>query len=116
TRYFVKQSPICGFRVTPTNVSVKPQDVYYGTPFPQGIFVGTGFGCPFTVKSNVPWIEFPERGLEYSTEGPQTVGFKFNSIKLGNEPRTGTVTVAGQTVTITQEPIGALCPVAALSI
>jgi uncharacterized protein (TIGR03437 family) len=115
TRYVVRQSPNCGFYVTPTSISVQAESGYYGASG-KDIWVSTGFGCRFTARSNVPWIEFPEHGSEYSAEGSQTVSFKFNSIKPGNEPRTGTITIGDQTVTVTQEPMGTLCAAAALSI
>jgi pimeloyl-ACP methyl ester carboxylesterase len=85
----------CSFTVSPGSST---------SPF-QGeelaLAVNGAAGCAWTAVSNVPWIE-DYWGM--SGSGPGTAAF-IVEINLGGDTRTGTLTVGGQTVTITQPGI-----------
>lgn len=115
-REYVSQNYGCGFRVFPTGLTIKAQDIIYGAPARDAIVLNTGNNCSWTATSNAPWMEFYEIGPTYSGMRGRALSLSFNSIKLGNTPRSGTVTVAGQTVTVMQESIGTLCPIGELSV
>jgi hypothetical protein len=80
----------CSFSVAPTSVSV------VSTGMNGSIAVITGGLCAWTAVSAVPWIVI--------TGGASMTGLGSASFSVGatTAPRVGTLTVAGQTVTITQ--------------
>jgi uncharacterized protein DUF4214/beta-propeller repeat-containing protein len=55
-------------------------------------------GCPWAALGSAPWIVLPSP----SGFGTGTVSYQVNAYTDGGVPRTGTITVAGQTMTITQ--------------
>lgn len=112
--YAITQRPQCGFRATPTTITPPIYDGLATFPFSETIFLSTGAGCPWNAVSNAPWIEFADKGASFSAEGSRSVAFQFTSLQLGNQPRTGTVTVAGRNITITQSPVGYSCPPTAI--
>jgi uncharacterized protein (TIGR03437 family) len=114
--YDVQQNYNCGFRVGPKSITLKPSDVVYDSPVFQNLFVGTGNGCQWTATSNAPWLEFYERGSSYTATGGQSLSIKATSLKFGDTPRTGTLTIAGETVSVTVEPVGQLCAASNLTI
>ena len=65
--------------------------------------VSTSSACTWTSSSNVPWATVSGPA---GTTGSGSVTFKVTANPLGSGPgsRTGTVTVAGQTITLTQLP------------
>jgi hypothetical protein len=82
----------CTYSVSPTTVSVPPSGSN------GSIAVTTGSGCAWTATSSVSWITITSGGsmsglgsADYSVARNQTTS-----------QRTGTLTVAGRTVTITQ--------------
>jgi hypothetical protein len=82
----------CSYSVTPTNVSIEPAG---GTGTP--ISVSTSSGCAWTASSHVNWVTILN-GASSTGAGSVTYSVQPNT---GNA-RTGTLTVAGQTVTISQ--------------
>jgi hypothetical protein len=84
----------CSYSVTPPNLSIAAEG---GTGSPTA--VSTSAGCEWTAVSNEPsWLSI-RSGQRVS--GPGTVTFDVN--KNTDDRRTGTLTVAGWTVTITQD-------------
>src|SRR5262249_9837862 len=112
----VRQAYNCGYRVGPKSLTIKPADVIYDSPVFTQLFVGTGNNCQWTATSNAPWLEFYEKGSSYTATGGQTVIIKATSLKFGNTPRAGSLTLAGATVNVTVEPVGQLCPAGNLTI
>jgi Viral BACON domain/Putative binding domain, N-terminal len=88
--FSVTQAEGCNYAVSPTTYSVGTSG---GT---QTVMITTSAGCPWTAASNADWISIgPATG---SGTGNVTV-----TVAAANGPsRLGAVTVAGQTVTITQ--------------
>ena len=80
----------CTYSVAPTSVSVVP------TGMNGSIAVTTGGLCSWTATSSVPWITI--------TGGASMTGLGSASYSVASTtvPRTGTLTVAGHTVTVTQ--------------
>jgi all-beta uncharacterized protein len=80
----------CTYSVAPTSVSVVP------TGMNGSIAVTTGGLCAWTAASNVSWITI--------TGGASMTGLGSASYSVASTtvPRTGTLTVAGHTVTVTQ--------------
>ena len=114
--YDMLQNYICGFRVGPKTLTLKPSDVIYDSPVFTPLFVDTGNICQWTATSNAPWLEFYGRGSRFTATGGQSVSINANSLKFGAAPRTGTLTLAGETVDVTVEPVGQLCPLGNLSV
>jgi all-beta uncharacterized protein len=86
----VTQAPTCNFTVTPTTLSV----AYAGGPQTTSITAN----CAWTAVSNVPWITVTSGGSG-STNG--STGFTV-AANTGVD-RSGTLTIAGQTVSVTQQ-------------
>lgn len=80
----------CTYSVSPTNLSV------VSTGMNGSIAVITGGLCTWTATSSVPWIVI--------TGGASMTGLGSASFSIGatSVARAGTLTVAGQTVTVTQ--------------
>jgi hypothetical protein len=79
----------CTYSVTPTTVAAPM------TGLNSSISVVTGSGCTWTATSPVAWITVTSGGMS----GLGSVNF---TVGATTTPRTGTFTVAGQTVTINQ--------------
>jgi len=65
----------------------------------QTVTVTIGDGCPWTAVSNAAWIAIT--GGATGT-GDGTVTYSITENRYPNQPRTGTMTIAGETCTITQ--------------
>ena len=65
------------------------------------IAVSTTSGCAWTSNSNVSWATVSGAA---GTTGSGSVTFNLTANPAGPSPRVGTVTVAGQTVTLTEPP------------
>lgn len=89
----VTQSPGCSFDVSPTSIDV---DAGGGT---RTINVSGGAGCGWTaaVSSNAPWIT-----ITGGTTGSGNGSVKITVAATSGPSRSGTLTVAGQTVTVNQ--------------
>jgi uncharacterized delta-60 repeat protein len=88
----------CTYSIAPTSVNIAP-DGGSGT-----VSVTAGAGCAWTATSNVPWATITGGA---SGNGNGTVGYAV-SANTG-APRTGTLTIAGQTFTIEQAAGGTGC-------
>jgi hypothetical protein len=82
----------CSYTVSPTNAGFKKAG---GN---GNVNVITGAGCGWTAVSNVPWITVTSAG---SGSGNAVVNYSVSVNNTGTT-RTGTLTVAGKTVTIKQ--------------
>jgi hypothetical protein len=91
--FTVSQSPGCSFAVAPLTHSA---DATGGT---RTVTVDTTAGCTWTAASNDSWIALLSAT---SDSGPGVVSFAIAA--TGGPARTGTLTIAGQTVTVTQAP------------
>jgi hypothetical protein len=90
--FSVTQSEGCTYAVTPTTYSL---DAAGGT---RAVAITAGAGCPWTASSNADWISVGAA----SGSGPASVTV---TVAPTNGPaRTGTATIAGQILTITQSP------------
>jgi len=87
----VTQSPGCSFDVSPLSLTV---DATGGT---RTVNVSTGSGCSWTASSNQPWVTIASNA-NGSGSGTVTVSVAADS----GPARSGTIVVAGQTVTIAQ--------------
>lgn len=91
--FTVTQSAGCAFDVAPLSQSA---DAAGGT---RTVTVGTGAGCAWTASSAAPWLTITSGG---GGSGAGTVSF---SVEATTGPaRAGTLTIAGQTVTVNQGP------------
>jgi len=86
----------CSVTVSPTTVNVA-DTISTGT-----ITLSTGAGCAWTAASNAGWLTITSGS---SGTGPATVTFRAGR-NSQNKTRTGTLTIGGQTVTITQAAAG----------
>ncbi len=114
--FTVRQGYNCGYRVETKSLTIKPGDAISDTPVFQELGVSTGTVCPWTGTSNVPWLEFYERGASITETGSQAFRIKATGIKFGDAPRTGTLTLAGQPVSVTIEPLGQLCSISSVAV
>jgi subtilisin family serine protease len=87
----LQNQTVCSFNLSTQTVSAKTKGGYYS------IDVSAAQNCDFSAKSNVNWIKVSENTLG---SGNGTVNFRvrFNP----GISRAGTLTIAGQTVTVTQ--------------
>ncbi len=90
----LNQSGQCSFSVTPPGPAL-----WSGGQ--AVIQVLTNSGCLWTSSSNVSWATVSGPA---GTTGSGFVIFSLTANPAGPGPRTGTVTVAGQTITLTEEP------------
>ncbi len=88
-----QESLVCTFSVTPTAVTFD-EDRNDGT-----ITVTAGSGCSWTATANADWLEIRSGS---SGSGNGTVSFRAKKNE-SDAARTGTLTIAGQTVTIMQQ-------------
>lgn len=90
--FSVTQSEGCSYEISPASYAF---DAAGGT---RTVSVTAGTGCPWTAASNADWIS-----IQTSTgSGPSTV--TVNISPTGGPSRTGTATIAGQILTVTQSP------------
>jgi BACON domain-containing protein/all-beta uncharacterized protein len=89
--FSVTQSEGCNYTVTPSTDSVGASG---GT---RTVSITSSAGCPWTAASNADWITVTS-GANGTGSGTVTL----NVASLNGPSRSGTVTVAGQMVTITQ--------------
>ena len=82
----------CSYRVSPTEIKVKEEGRF------REIEVKAAPGCAWTASSHAPWIQVVRGG---SGDGDGEVRISIDENR-GDE-RQGTLTVAGQTVTVIQE-------------
>jgi hypothetical protein len=92
-----QKGEICAYSIMPSSITFSASG---GT---GSITLTAQTGCPWNASSNVPWITITSGG---SASGSGAVSYAvstntFISQRTGTQ-RTGTVTVAGKTVTITQ--------------
>lgn len=85
-------APSCSYAINPNNQSIGAGGGS-GTP----VSIKTANGCAWTANSNVPWITVTSGA---SGTGPGTT--QFNVAANGGAARTGTLTIAGETFTVTQ--------------
>ena len=84
--------PSCSYSIKPSNQSLGPA-AGTGT-----VAVSSASGCPWTAVSNASWITITSGS---SGSGTGTVGFSVAANSGGS--RTGTITIAGSTFTVTQD-------------
>ncbi|MBL8189997.1 MAG: hypothetical protein JNK38_18425 [Acidobacteria bacterium] len=88
----VATQPQCSYSITPTSQLVN------ATGGLGNINLMTANGCPWTAVSNASWITITSGA---SGSGPGLIGFTVAANSAAGD-RTGTITVAGQTFTVTQ--------------
>ena len=91
--FTVEQSPGCSFQVAPTTLSVS------ATGGTGTIAVTAAPGCTWTAASGAPWITVTA-GASGTGDGTVT----FSAQATSGPARSGTLTVANQTVTVNQSP------------
>ena len=87
----------CSFTVTPTNVRIGGNNNSSGS-----VTVAGGSGCAWTAVSNAAWLTVSSGA---SGSGNGNASFKAPKNSTGAD-RVGTLTVAGQTITVTQSQQG----------
>ena len=97
----------CAYQVSPMSRNVETSAAVNGT-----LTVTTAAGCGWSASSNVNWISINSSG-NGSGAGVTLYGVHANNT---TSSRTGTIRIAGQTVTITQAGLPAACATATLSI
>jgi len=91
-------APACTFSIAPSNQDA-PATGITGT-----ITVTAGSGCAWTAASNAPWISVTSGA---TGNGNGVVGYSIAA--NSGAQRAGTLTVAGQTFTVTQAAVAASC-------
>ena len=89
--FTVTQAPGCSYQVSPVNHDVA------GSGGSGAVSIAAPNGCPWTATSNVPWIT-----LQGTASGSGQGAVAFTVAAATGPARSGTLTVAGQTVTVTQ--------------
>lgn len=87
----LKNQTVCAFNLSSTNISARTKGGYYT------ITLTAAQNCDYSIESNAKWIKFD--GSD-SRSGSGPIG-----IRIGVNPtisRSGTLTVGGQTITVTQ--------------
>jgi hypothetical protein len=87
-----QEALVCTYSVTPTSRGINPHG---GT---GTVNVSAGSGCSWTARSNADWLSITDGS---SGTGNGSVTFSADRNR-DDDPRTGTLTIAGQTVTIMQ--------------
>jgi hypothetical protein len=85
--------PVCAFGVRPTSINAPAT---YST---HTITVDTGWDCTWTATSTLPWITI---GSILPKRGPSSIYIAVAALPQGTTSRSGTITVAGQPVTVSQ--------------
>jgi hypothetical protein len=89
----VYSPPSCSFSISPASQS------FPSSPAVGAVDVSTAAGCNWTVTNNSPsWVFLTSTS---SATGPGTVNYSL-AANTGTNSRTGTLTIAGQTYTVTQ--------------
>jgi hypothetical protein len=89
----VNQGSGCTFSINPTSQNLP----YFGGP--GSVAVTTSAGCTWTATSAIPWVRIT---AGQSGTGPGPVAFTADETP-SSLPRSGTVGIAGQTFTVTQD-------------
>lgn len=95
----LSQAPVCTFSISPTSASI-PSAGGNGT-----VAVTATAGCAWTARSNVTWITVTA-GASGNASG--TVGYTV-AANTATTARTGTLTIAGRTFTVTQAAATSTC-------
>jgi hypothetical protein len=82
----------CTYAISPTSQSF---DASGGS---KNVSVNTAAGCTWTAVSNAGWVTL---GSNSRVTGPGSISYSV-SANSGSSPRTGTITIAGQTFTVTE--------------
>ena len=90
--FSVTQSEGCTYAISPSTFAASPSG---GS---QTVSVTTGASCPWTASSNAEWLTLATQG----GNGSGSVGV--TATPTAGPTRTGTLTIAGQMVTVTQSP------------
>ncbi len=89
---FTQAGNTCSYSVTPTSVSAQ------ATGSPYTVTVTSGSGCSWSAATTASWI-----AITSGASGSGNGGVNFTvAVNTAATQRTGTLTVAGQTVTVTQ--------------
>jgi len=89
---FAIDQSACGYSVTPATVTIG------GAGSASSALVSTTTGCSWSASSDVPWITMPT-----GSSGTGTAWLSFTvEANPTTTPRTGTLTVAGRTLAVTQ--------------
>jgi hypothetical protein len=92
-------APTCTFAITPTTQTVD------ASASGGSVSVSTATACTWTASSNVPWLIITSGAI-----GTGNGSVAFNVAANAGASRTGTMTIAGQTFTVTQAaPVVAVC-------
>lgn len=84
--------PVCSYSISPTNISVGANGVS------GSVSVNSSSGCGWTATSNASWITITSGS---SGTGSGTVSYSV-AANTSTSSRTGTLTIAGKTFTVTQ--------------
>jgi glucose/arabinose dehydrogenase len=91
---------------TPCTYSIAPTSQSVGSGAASGsTTVTAGSGCPWTAVSNASWIHITSGA---SGSGNGSVGYSVDA-NASSSPRTGTMTIAGQTFTVNQSGVVGTC-------
>jgi all-beta uncharacterized protein/BACON domain-containing protein len=91
--FAVSQSSGCSFSINPASQNLP----YFGGP--GSVAVNTSAGCTWAATSSISWVRLT---AGQSGTGPGSVAFTADETP-SSLPRSGTVSIAGQTFTVTQE-------------
>lgn len=87
----IEQAPGCSYSLSATSLSVP------ATGGPHTVDVAAGSGCAWTAVSQASWLT-----IVSASSGSGNGSVAFVAAPLTGGPRTGTMTIAGQTFTVTQ--------------
>jgi hypothetical protein len=93
--FTVNQAAACVFAINPTS-----QHVNHDARTGLSVVVTAGPLCSWTAVADVDWLHITSGS---SGTGPGTVTFSVDKYSGGKSPRTGTLTIATQTFTVTQD-------------
>ncbi len=85
-------APACAFSINPTTITVGDKGVSGLT-----VAVTAGSGCAWTATENVGWLD-----IKGSRSGTGNGTITYGTSNFNGSERTGTMTIAGQTFTVTQ--------------
>ena len=90
-------APTCTYSINPSAMTVGNQGAQNLT-----VAVTAGSGCAWTATENVGWLD-----IDSGSSGTGNGSVRFDVSSTGGSTRTGTLTIAGQTFTVTQVPCSA---------
>ena len=90
-------APTCTYSINPSAMTVGNEGAQNLT-----VAVSAGSGCAWTATENVGWLD-----IDSGSSGTGNGSVRFDVSSTGNSTRTGTLTIAGQTFTVTQVPCSA---------